>query len=46
LVFALLATRTGAAVAEMDAEEASAPQPASPVPVVLPTGTSDVGVVP
>jgi membrane-associated phospholipid phosphatase len=47
LVFALLATRTGAAVAEMDAEEKSAaPQPASPVSVVLPTGTSDVGVVP
>lgn len=46
LVFALLATRTGAAVAEMDAEEGSAPEPTSPVPVVLPTGTSDVGVVP
>jgi hypothetical protein len=43
LMFALLATRTGAAVAEMDAEEGSAPEPASPVPIV---GTSDVGVVP
>jgi undecaprenyl-diphosphatase len=46
LMFALLATRTGTAVAEMDAEEGSAPESTSPVPVVLPTGTSDVGVVP
>jgi membrane-associated phospholipid phosphatase len=46
LMFALLATRTGSAVAEMDAEEASAPHPTAPVRVDLPTGTSDVGVVP
>jgi len=45
LMFALLATRTGAAVAEMDAEEAS-PKPTSTVPVVVPTEPSDVGVVP